>query len=918
MLKKRLWILICALMCCFVCGLAVACGNDEADDGGDTTKQTITLERNTVEMELYEQLTLTATPEPAGTVTWTTSNDDAVLVDGGTLTAVGVGKATITAAVGTASAKCEVTVVSTTNVPTLNLGRAAIEVIEGDSLTVTPSVTYLGSAVSDAAFSYSIDKTDIVTVTAEGVVTGVSYGTARLTVTAQWRGATLTQSVEVSVKADANISILYEDETIETLILRLSNPASNPAYITSAQLTAITEEGGSEVDRTVTWSILSGDSVSLSDGIVTATKVGETTVQAAFTTDDDIEIAATAVITVVLPEVELTESLGTFDIRNMQALDLASEGLVGNIISITQDGVPVAEIAGGKVDLLAEWYLTAELAEQDIVIATDEVIYHAALTLFESYKDLDMSTTNDYFMFYAHTSVTAEFTFSEEGVAGKENVWHFNASAGNTYYSTAYLSMMGADAVAGDEGIRAAEIKEDFDYAVISLYINTGHVDLVYGPYGSSSQINLEMYNGYPIDEGYKYNPNETVDTDIVALCLNANGERMTNFATGQWMTIVLDLNEVEIGADGTMFRLSTGSWNNHGDFYVEYIRYYTTEELDVLNCVYESSISLDAPEDTANIVMDVYEGVTKVQAPVISYSGYDEGIISISGNTVTAKAFGATTITATYGTITRTINVAVGTPVSETITVDVNDPSTWTLSSDEITGTISDVQYEGSSVSGGATLTDAFVKSVGQVALVPVTRSLVIATSEGAYYVANVQFTGEYDRFDLGLIKSQVSASASSWTDVTKEEGYAAIVGDRDEVYRYTGTRADFWSTLLYNNDFFTDYADAAYGTLTFDLYYESGTSLIMYIGGKAYRMFGDQTDNNLTTELPFTVGYSENGSPLEGLEGNTGKWITLTFQIDELLATAGSSGRIGFCTLDSGTVFYVSDMRLNPPAQA
>lgn len=917
MLKKRLWITICALICCFVCGIAVACGNDEADDGGDTTKQTITLERNTVEMELYEQLTLTATPEPAGTVTWTTSNDEAVLVDGGTLTAVGVGTATITAAVGTASAKCEVTVVSTTNVPALNIGRTAIEVIEGDSLTVTPSVTYLGSAVSDASFSYSIDKTDIATVSGAGVVTGVSYGTARLTVTAQWRGATLTQSVEVSVKADANISILYEDETIETLTLRLSNPASNPAYITSAQLIAVTEEGGSEVDRTVTWSILSGDSVSLSDGAVTATKVGETTVQAAFTTDDDIEIAATAVITVVLPEVELTESLGTFDIRNMQALDLASEGIAGDVVSVMQEGVSIAEVSGTSVTFNSEWYLSAALSEQDIVVTTDEAIYYATVTLYESYKDLNLAG-DDYLAFFTSAAVGATYNPAETAVGGREDVYHFvsNAAASDIY--SARLDLMGTT-----DSIYAQDLKDSFDYAVISIYIPDGkRAYLCYGPHGSATQEWLFMYEGGALDQAYSYGTNSYVSTEIVELCLNEKGERLTSYVTGEWMTLVLDLTKLTVNGP-TRFALGAGGWYNPAEFYLEYVRFYTTEELGVLNCVYESSISLDAPDDTANIVMNIYEGVTQVQSPVISYSGYDEDIISISGNTVTAKAFGATTITATYGTITRTINVAVGTPVSETITVDVNDPSTWTLSSDEITGTISDVQYEGSSVSGAATLTETFVKSVGQVALTPATRSLVIATSEGGYYVANVQFTGDYDAVSLDMFTYNVgSTAASTWTDVTEEESDAAIVGERGEVYKFTASVADFWRTLRGfqqngQENFFTEYA-VGYGTLSFDLYYSSGSSFIMYIGGRAYRLFGNQTDNNLTTELPFTVGYSENGSPLEGLEGNTGKWITLTFQIDELLATAGSSGRIGFCTLDSGTVFYVSDMRLNPPAQA
>ena len=57
-------------------------------------------------------MTATVTPKDSSdSVTWTSSNTAVAKVSGGTVTAVGVGRATITAQIGTKKATCSVTVV---------------------------------------------------------------------------------------------------------------------------------------------------------------------------------------------------------------------------------------------------------------------------------------------------------------------------------------------------------------------------------------------------------------------------------------------------------------------------------------------------------------------------------------------------------------------------------------------------------------------------------------------------------------------------------------------------------------------------------------------------------------------------------------------------------------------------------------
>lgn len=74
----------------------------------------VKLDKGSASLKKGEKLTLKATFTPSGSntsVTWTSSDTAVAKVSGGTVTAVGVGRATITAQIGTKKATCSVTVV---------------------------------------------------------------------------------------------------------------------------------------------------------------------------------------------------------------------------------------------------------------------------------------------------------------------------------------------------------------------------------------------------------------------------------------------------------------------------------------------------------------------------------------------------------------------------------------------------------------------------------------------------------------------------------------------------------------------------------------------------------------------------------------------------------------------------------------
>ena len=86
---------------------------------------TLTLDKTTVSMDLYETLTLTAVKNNIdGEVTWSCSHTKKVTVNGGVVTSLAEGKATVTASAGGQSASCEITVTSSGQIPTLTLNRS--------------------------------------------------------------------------------------------------------------------------------------------------------------------------------------------------------------------------------------------------------------------------------------------------------------------------------------------------------------------------------------------------------------------------------------------------------------------------------------------------------------------------------------------------------------------------------------------------------------------------------------------------------------------------------------------------------------------------------------------------------------------------------------------------------------------------
>ena len=274
-------------------------------DGGKTATCSVTVEANiiavtgvtldkaTAQIPLGGDVTLAATVAPADatdkSVTWTSSDEAVAKVSGGKVTAVAVGKATITAKTndGGKTATCEVSVIKPVESVTISDAETMVPVEGEVSLTVT--VTPEDATIKDIEWSSSDES--IAKVDATGKVTGVAEGTATITAKTVEGGKTATCKVTVGPKevpvegvefAEAEVSVIEGESAIVSVNF-------TPAGATNKN---VTYESSDEEVATVD-----------AEGNVTGVKPGQATITV---TTEDGGKTAECVVTVEKAPVKVT------------------------------------------------------------------------------------------------------------------------------------------------------------------------------------------------------------------------------------------------------------------------------------------------------------------------------------------------------------------------------------------------------------------------------------------------------------------------------------------------------------------------------------------------------------------------------------------------------------------------------------
>ena len=317
-----------------------------------------------------ETVTLSATvyPEDATdkTIVWTSSDESIAKVNEiGVVTALKAGKVTITASskvCPTVTATCEITV--NTKISAITLNKAAAEIVEGESLVLTATVS--PEDATDKTVIWTSSDESIAKISKNGVVTALKAGRAIITASSKVC-PTVTATCEVVVKA----------KTVTVTGITLDKTT---AEITEGETLTLTATVSPEnaTDKTVTW-ISSDESIAkVINGIVIGVKAGKATIIASC--GDKVATCEITVNAKVVPATGITLDKTKAELTEGETLTLTAtvtpEDATDKTVAWTSSDETVATVKDGVVTALKAGKATIT-AKSGEVSATCEITVNA-------------------------------------------------------------------------------------------------------------------------------------------------------------------------------------------------------------------------------------------------------------------------------------------------------------------------------------------------------------------------------------------------------------------------------------------------------------------------------------------------------------------------------------------------------------
>lgn len=219
----------------------------------------VTVPQPEVSLDLFEEKVLTLPEGVEGDANWASSDEETVTVNGGVLSATGKkeGAATITATVGDSVYSYPVTVTDSGDRPVLSVESISVYKGKTADLKTVLSLSYKNEPiVGGVTFTYRCES-EAVTVSDDGILTGVTAGPAVVQVKATYKGFTT---------AAKNVSVTIEESDIvkpehESVTLSVIDGDTDPTYydiaadvyvnaekVTGAEITAEITSGSEYVE----------------------------------------------------------------------------------------------------------------------------------------------------------------------------------------------------------------------------------------------------------------------------------------------------------------------------------------------------------------------------------------------------------------------------------------------------------------------------------------------------------------------------------------------------------------------------------------------------------------------------------------------------------------------------------------------
>ncbi|MDR1092905.1 MAG: Ig-like domain-containing protein, partial [Clostridiales bacterium] len=335
-----------AVLACFTL-LFASCGKKAPE----TPVAAVSLDKSSLTLVLGGAFKLTAEKENTDDdIVWACSNDKVATVGNGTVTAVGVGSAVVSASAGGASAQCAVSVTTGEQVPLIKLDYDFLEIIIGNPITVSAAVFIDGFPDNNFdGFNWSSGNAEFFTVTpisgdkSKASVAAVDLGMSYLSVAADYFGREISAEIDVTVKEDISFNIKNIAPTALGYHVTLSTAAPDNEFTPDIE---VWENGEIAAGAALDWSLKAGesdtvlDSTALAAGVFTAAAVGSTI--AVFSCESRLsgEIFSGEIsVTVSKPVIPLSQAFD-FELNANRPATILT-GAAGAVQSVELDGTAI-------------------------------------------------------------------------------------------------------------------------------------------------------------------------------------------------------------------------------------------------------------------------------------------------------------------------------------------------------------------------------------------------------------------------------------------------------------------------------------------------------------------------------------------------------------------------------------------------
>lgn len=237
----------------------------------------------------------------------------------------------------------------------------------GETLSIAELVTVLPDNATDKTVTYSSSRTDIATVSEEGVITAVAEGETEITVKAGDKTATFT--LTVTAKPAGTVSV--ESITLDDEIAEGKSIEEGQTLDISGMFDVLPDNA---TDKTVSYSSSDEKAATITDaGVITAVAAGESTITITSNSDAAVKAVFTLTVTAKAPvnitEIKVSENTQTYTSEDRNTYDLSEYFTVKpaentDAVTFTSSDEDVAKIENGKMSIGVAGEATITIAAQ--------------------------------------------------------------------------------------------------------------------------------------------------------------------------------------------------------------------------------------------------------------------------------------------------------------------------------------------------------------------------------------------------------------------------------------------------------------------------------------------------------------------------------------------------------------------------